>query len=158
MKFLPVFLISVLMLAGCLAHDEMRLGPDRHLAYEADEIEWVEGPASLEPGAEMAILEGDPSERGMFTLRFKLPDGFRISPHWHPNYERVTVLSGTFHLGMGERFDPETAQALPAGSYTTMPPEMVHYAVAEGETVIQLTSIGPWLIHYINPEDDPRTR
>ena len=156
MRNLLILMVAASLAAGCQALKPMSLGPDHHITYTADEIVWEDGPASLEPGAQFAVLEGDPSERGMFTMRLKLPDGFRISPHWHPNYERVTVISGTFLLGHGEEFKPEEAQVLPAGSYTTMPPEMRHFATAQGETVIQLTSIGPWKIHYINPEDDPR--
>lgn len=136
-------------------HDQ---GPDHHLQYLPGEIEWRDGPASLEAGAQFAVLEGNPGEPGVFTMRIKMPDGFLISPHWHPNVERVTVISGTFHLGSGEAVDKETAQAMPPGSYTSMPRDMRHFAIAEGETVVQLTSVGPWEIHYVNPEDDPRLR
>jgi quercetin dioxygenase-like cupin family protein len=94
----------------------------------------------------------------VFTLRIKLPDGFEIAPHWHPNVERVTVLSGTFHLGAGETMDKQNADRLESGSYTSMPPGMRHFAFVEGETEIQLTTVGPWEIHYINPDDDPRLR
>lgn len=136
-------------------HDK---GPDHHLQYLPGEIEWRDGPASFEAGAQFAILEGNPGEPGVFNMRIKMPDGFVISPHWHPNVERLTVISGTFHLGSGEIVDKETAQAMPPGSYTSMPPGMRHFAMAEGETVVQLTSVGPWEIHYVNPEDDPRLR
>lgn len=134
-------------------------GPDHHLIYPAGEIEWQEGPASVEDGIKVAVLEGNPSEAGVFTLRLKIPDGGYISPHWHPNVERVTVISGTFLLGSGEEMNRQNVERLESGSYTSMPPEMVHYAIAEGETVIQLTSVGPWIINYVNPEeDDPRVR
>jgi quercetin dioxygenase-like cupin family protein len=133
-------------------------GPPQHLVYTQEEIEWREGPASLPPGAQMAVLEGDPGEAGVFTMRFRFPDGYRIPPHWHPNVERVTVLSGVFRLGAGEKLDPEAAMALEPGSYTSMPPGMRHFAIAEGETVVQLTSVGPWVINYVNPDDDPRLR
>jgi SAM-dependent methyltransferase len=131
-------------------------GPDHHLLYEAGEIEWRDAPASLEEGAKVAVLEGNPSEPGVFTMRICMPDGFQISPHWHPNVERVTVISGTFLLGSGENVNRADTQRLEPGSYTSMPPEMVHYAIAEGETVIQLTSVGPWIINYVYPSDDPR--
>jgi quercetin dioxygenase-like cupin family protein len=125
--------------------------------YTPDQIEWQDGPPSLPAGAEWAILEGDPSKEGeYFAFQIRVPDGYRIPPHWHPVPERVTVLSGTFHLGKGETFDAGATQALPAGSYFTMPAEMRHFARMEGETVFQLNSIGPWDIRYVNPEDDPR--
>ena len=133
-------------------------GPDTHLTYLPADVEWGEGPASLEPGAEMAVLEGDPGEEGVFTMRLRLPDGYRIAPHTHPNVERVTTLSGTFRLGTGDVLDTEAADRLETGSYTAIPPGMSHYAFAEGETVIQLTSVGPWELEYVNPDDDPRQR
>lgn len=131
-------------------------GPTHHIMLAADDIEFEPGPGSLAEGAEYAVLEGDPSADGLFTMRLRLPDGFRIKPHTHPNVERVTVLSGTFHLGEGPRFNEDRMHRLEAGSYTSMPPGMQHYAQAEGETVVELTSIGPWDIHYIDPAHDPR--
>jgi quercetin dioxygenase-like cupin family protein len=122
-----------------------------------DQIQWQDSPA-LPAGAKVAILEGDPTKDGYFAMRAKLPDGYRIPPHWHPGYERVTVLSGTFHLGRGEKFDKSAADALPAGTYTSMEPGMRHFAWAEGETVLQINTLGPWGITYVNPADDPRTK
>jgi quercetin dioxygenase-like cupin family protein len=133
-------------------------GPDHHLVYLPEDVEWRDGPASFEPGAQFAVLEGDPAQPGVFTMRIRMPDGFRIAPHWHPNPERVTVVSGTFRLGSGEVLDPAATTPLGPGSYTSMPPGMRHYAIADGETVIQLTSTGPWLITYVRSEDDPRGR
>jgi quercetin dioxygenase-like cupin family protein len=133
-------------------------GPRDHVLYRAADVAWRAGPGSLEPGARMAILEGDPSQPGIFTMRILMPDGFRIAPHWHPNPERVTVVSGTFRLGAGDVLNAGATTPLGAGSYTAMPPGMRHYAIADGETVIQLTSVGPWEITYVKPADDPRGR
>jgi quercetin dioxygenase-like cupin family protein len=134
-------------------------GPEHHLLYSPGDIEWREGPGSLEAGMQFAVLEGNPSEPGVFTLRIKMPDGSHISPHSHPGVERVTVISGVFRLGSGDELDPENTTPLEAGSYTSMPPGMRHFAIAEGETIIQLTSVGPWQLNYVNPEeDDPRLR
>lgn len=133
-------------------------GPGEELTYRAGDVDWRDGPGSLEPGAQFAVLEGDPSAEGVFTLRIRMPDGYRISPHWHPNVERVTVLTGTFRLGHGDDFDAAATTPLDAGSYTSMPPGMRHFAITEGETVIQLTSVGPWIINYVDPDDDPRRR
>ena len=85
-----------------------------HVAFLPDDIKWVDGPASLPPGAKMAILEGDPTKEGPFVLRVKMPDGFKIMPHTHPKNERVTVLSGTLCMGMGEKYDEKVSQAMPA--------------------------------------------
>jgi quercetin dioxygenase-like cupin family protein len=122
------------------------------------DIKWQDGPPSLPRGARMMVLDGDPSKEGTFILRVKLPDGYRIAPHTHPRDERVTVLSGTLHLGMGGRFDEQAARALPAGSYARAPAGMRHFAWSKGETVIQVHGEGPFTIRYVNPDDDPRTK
>ncbi len=133
-------------------------GPEHHLLYRPGEIQWQDAPASLEPGAQIAVLEGNPGEPGVFTMRIRMPDGYFIAPHWHPNVERVTVISGTFLLGSGEVLNRQATERLAPGSYTSLPPGTRHYAIAEGETVIQLTSVGPWVLNYVNPADDPRRR
>jgi hypothetical protein len=122
------------------------------------EITWKDGPPSLPAGAKMAVLEGDPTKEGPFVFRLKLPDGYRIPPHWHPKMERVTVIAGTLNLGMGEKFDESATQALPVGTYGHWPPEMRHFGWFKGETILQLHGIGPWQIHYVNPADDPRNK
>jgi quercetin dioxygenase-like cupin family protein len=106
----------------------------------------------------IAVLDGDPAKEGFFTMRIKMPDGYRVPPHWHPNQERVTVLSGTLNLGSGGRFDPKQTKALAPGTYSSMPPKMTHFAWMTGETILQLSSIGPWRIIYVRPEDDPRNK
>lgn len=122
------------------------------------DVKWQEGPPSLPKGAKVALLEGDPSKEGAFVLRVKMPDGYRIAPHTHPKDERLTVLSGTLYLGMGGKFDEKAAKALPAGSYARMPAGMKHFGWVKGETVLQLNGVGPWVINYVNPDDDPRNK
>ena len=121
-----------------------------------DSIQWREGPPSMLPGAKMAILEGDPAKDGFFTMRLKVPDGYRVFPHWHPQIERLTVIQGVVHLGTGDRFDAGATRALRAGTYSAMPPKMTHFAWMEGETILQLSSVGPWEVVYVNSADDPR--
>jgi hypothetical protein len=133
-------------------------GPPAHVTFRPTEVSWRDGPPSFEAGARFAVLDGDPGEAGVFTMQLRFPDGFVINPHWHPNVERFTVLRGTMHLGSGEVVDQTAAEALPVGTYTSMPKEMVHYAIAEGDTILQLTSVGPWEIHYVREQDDPRKR
>ena len=120
-----------------------------------DEIKWL--PAKLlPPGAQMAVLEGDPSKPEFFVMRLKMPDGYRIPAHSHSQPERVTVLAGTLYLGMGDGAKGGAAIPLGVGSYSSMPPQMVHFGWMKGETILQLTSIGPWTVSYVNPNDDPR--
>lgn len=133
-------------------------GAGHHLVVLPDQIDWKDAPPSLPPGAKLVVLEGDPAKEGFFAMRAKLPDGYRIAPHFHPTMERITVLSGTFHLGGGDKFDRSAATAMPAGSYSSMPANMKHFAWAEGETVIQVATTGPWGITYVNPADDPRKK
>ncbi len=136
--------------------DPTRMGPDQHITYAADEVVWTPGPESLPDGSEVSVLEGDPSDEGIFVMRLRFPADYQIPPHWHPNFERVTVLEGTFHLGTGSEFDAEAATPLPAGSFTVMPPNTQHFAWTDETTVIQLTSVGPWEINYVDSADDPR--
>ncbi|MGH9882311.1 MAG: cupin domain-containing protein [Pyrinomonadaceae bacterium] len=124
--------------------------------YPTTEIQWKDGPGSLPAGAKIAVLEGDPTKEGFFTMRLWFPDGFKIQPHWHPRVEHVTVISGTLNIGMGDKFDQTATRAMPAGTFGFWPPEMKHFAWAKGETVIQLHGIGPWVITYVNASDDPR--
>src|SRR5215831_8707129 len=105
--------------------------------FVPDQIPWQEGPPSLLPGAKMAILEGDPAKEGFFTMRLKVPDGYRVPPHFHSMQERVTVLSGTLNLGTGTTFDPKATKTLPAGTYSSMPPGMSHFGWTSGETILQ---------------------
>ncbi len=85
--------------------------------YPAAEIQWSDGPASLPARAKVAVLEGDPTKEGFFTMRLWLPDGFKIPPHWHPKVEHVTVISGTFNIGMGEKLDQTATKEMPAGTF-----------------------------------------
>ena len=129
-----------------------------HTTVAPQEIKWGPAPAVLPAGAEAAVLFGDPSKEGLFALRLKLPEGYSVPPHTHPVDEVVTVISGTFSLGMGETADQSKAQALPAGSFFALPPGTAHYVFIDEETVIQISTISPWGLTYINPEDDPRPK
>ncbi len=131
---------------------------EAHKIVLPQEITWGPGPAALPAGAEAATLFGDPTKEGLFALRLKLPAGYHIPPHIHPKPEVVTVISGTFRLGMGETANQSKAQPLPAGSFFAMPPSMAYYVFADEDTVIQLNSNGPWGLTYMNPKDDPRQK
>ncbi len=121
-------------------------------------IQWQEGPPALPKGAMFAVLEGDPNKEGPFVFRVKVPDGYRVPPHTHPKTERVTVISGTFHIGEGGTFDPKAGREMPAGTYGFWPAGMKHFVWTKGETVIQFHGMGPWSIAYVDPKDDPRRR
>ncbi len=124
--------------------------------FPAADIKWQDGPPSLPKGAQFAVLEGDPTKEGPFVFRVKVPDGYRIPPHTHPKTERVTVISGTFHIDMGDTFDEKAGRAMPAGTYGHWAAGMKHFVWVKGETVVQFHGEGPWTINYVNPADDPR--
>jgi catechol 2,3-dioxygenase-like lactoylglutathione lyase family enzyme len=125
-------------------------------AFTPDTIPWGPAPPVVRPGAQFAVLEGDPTaSTGDFTIRLKMPDGFRIAPHWHPNRENVTVISGTFKVGMGDEFEANKMKAFIAGSFAFLDPDMHHYAMACGETIVQVHGQSPLQFNYINPDDDP---
>ena len=126
--------------------------------FPVKETDWKQGPAVLPPGAKIAVLEGDPSKEGPFVFRVKVPDGYRIPPHTHPKTERVTVIAGTFNIGMGSKFDEKTAKPMPAGTYGFWGAGMKHFVWTKGETVVQFHGMGPWTIEYVNPNDDPRNQ
>ena len=119
-------------------------------------ITWGDAPPSLPPGARMAVISGDPSKGEPFVVRAQLPSGYRIPPHWHPTDEHLTVLSGTFSIGMGDSFNQGTMKDLTVGGYVALPAEMRHYAMAKGATTIQIHGMGPFAVNYVNPADDPR--
>src|SRR5262245_28091535 len=120
------------------------------------EIQWGPAPDVLPPGAQVAVLYGDPTKDGLFSMRFKLPRGYRVPPHTLSKAGLFTVVSGTFYLGMGDKADPSKARAMPAGSFIALSPSTAHVVAVDEETVVQLNNIGPWMITYIDPKDDPR--
>jgi hypothetical protein len=120
-----------------------------------DKIQWGPAPPVFQSGAQFAVIAGDPGKTGPFVVRLKLPDGYRIMPHWHPTSETVTVISGEFHVGMGDKFDESTLATLPAQSVAVVPTHHNHYAMAKGETVVQVNAMGPFKMTYVNPADDP---
>jgi quercetin dioxygenase-like cupin family protein len=128
-----------------------------HVIVTPDQIKWGPGPPALPPGAQLAVLEGDPSKAGVpFTIRAKFPDGYRVPPHWHPTDEKVVVVQGSLGVGVGNKFDQSAGHLLPTGSYASMPKGLRHYAWAVGETEIQISGIGPFEVNYVNAADDPR--
>src|SRR5271170_5083449 len=125
-------------------------------AFTPDQVKYGPVPPFLPPGAQLAVLEGDPmASSGDFTIRLKLPDGYKVAPHTHPHRENVTVLSGTLKVGMGKQFDAAKMMSFAAGSFAYLDPTMPHYAAASGETVIQIHGRSPAQFNYINPADDP---
>ncbi|HEY3043386.1 MAG TPA: DUF4440 domain-containing protein [Vicinamibacterales bacterium] len=127
--------------------------PSKPVILPASGLTWGDAPPVLPAGAKMAVVSGDPSKAELFAIRLQLPARYRIAPHWHPTDEHVTVLSGTFGLGMGETFG--NVKDLPAGSYALMPAEMRHFAMAVTAATVQVDGMGPFVLNYVNAADDP---
>ena len=129
-----------------------------HVLMTTDQIQWGEAPPVFEPGARFAVMSGDPGKEGLYTVRLQLPAGYKIAPHWHPTDEHVTVLAGTFAIGMGESFDEKAMTSLPSGGYALLPAEMRHFAMAQTDAIIEVYGMGPFVLTYVNPADDPSQR
>ncbi|HEV7764073.1 MAG TPA: cupin domain-containing protein [Thermoanaerobaculia bacterium] len=118
------------------------------IAFTPPAIVWNDAPPTLPKGAKIAVLEGNPREEGMFTIRVRVPAGASLPPHWHPKHERVTILSGAAELGFGSTADPRSVVRYPAGSFYVNPPRVVHYIFFPEATEMQMTGTGPWEIHH----------
>lgn len=129
-----------------------------HGAFDAKEMTWNPGPASLPSGVQLAVLEGNPAEPGPFTIRLKASKLVTIPPHTHPGVEHVTVISGHFHIGHGATADWKAAKRLDPGGFTYLPPNTPHFAQLGAGAEIQLHGVGPWAVNYLNPADDPRNK
>ena len=136
-------------MAGKAAQDHPMVTPS--------EMKWGPAPPSLPMGAQIAVLDGDPSKSGRpFTIRLKTPDGYKIPPHWHPTDENIVVLEGALVMGMGEKVDQASTKELGPGAFARFPKKTAHYGWSKGETITQVYGIGPFEITYVNPADDPR--
>ena len=145
-NLVPLLLFTVVLASPAFA------GPAEHAITSPDRVEWKPfvGPFTW------AILSGDPMKKGSpFVIRIKHPDGVKVPPHWHPIDEHATVLSGKFHIGMGKTFDESKMEVIGPGGYLLLPKKMPHYAVGEGETIVQVHGVGPFKTIFVNPADDP---
>ena len=160
MKKFIVLISAVIGAAAFVFAAEQSASPaatTEHRVMKPGDLKWNDTPPGLPAGGKMAVLNGDPTQAGPFTVRLKAPAGYKVMPHTHPTAERLTVISGTFKIGMGEKFDEKSMQQMTPGSYIVLPPNMAHYAKgAGGNSVVQIDSEGPFQINYVNPSDDPR--
>jgi quercetin dioxygenase-like cupin family protein len=119
-------------------------------------LSWGPVPPMLPAGARMAVVSGDPTKAGPFTVDIAFPSGYRIPPHFHPSAENVTVKSGTFLYGMGDKLDRKAMKPMKKGESGSIPANMHHYAQARGKTTVEVSSTGPFVINYVNPSEDPQ--
>jgi mannose-6-phosphate isomerase-like protein (cupin superfamily) len=142
MKHFAYALAAVALLAcGASALADASMKPT---IVTPDSITWMPGTGEIPATVGVAVLEGDPSKPGPFVLRLNIPDGTKFPVHYHDDTERLTIISGTFMAGIGTTFDVSKMVALPAGSYCVLPAGLRHYAMAKGQTVVQLVGNGPF--------------
>lgn len=129
----------------------------QHVVVAPAAIKWLNFPLGG-PGVKAAVISGDPDKPGPFVLRIKSPAGAKVPPHWHPGDEHLTILAGTFAVGMGDVFDAKKMKALPPGAYALLPRDMHHFAQSKTATIVQVHGMGPFQINFVNPADDPRKK
>jgi ketosteroid isomerase-like protein len=126
-----------------------------HVMMPTAELKWGDPPPSLPPGSKIAVVSGDPTQAQPFVIRAQVPAGYKVAPHWHPGTENLTVLSGTVALGMGEQFNESTMTQLGPGGYASLPADMRHYFLSKTASTFQVHGMGPFVVNYVNPADDP---
>ena len=149
------FAAAMFAAAAFISPSAWAQGHGDHMMIEPKDLKWADVP-SLPPGAKIAVIQGPMNEEKPFTVRLMFPANYAIPAHSHPGTEHVTVISGTFFMGTGDKLDAQHAKALPAGSVAIMQPRTNHFALTKTETIVQLHGMGPWGVNYVNPADDPR--
>ena len=142
----PIGLAAIILLSSTPATAQQPVA-----GFMPAEIEWGDGPAVLPRAVKVARLQGSPALSGPFTVRLKLPAGYKVEPHWHPRDELVTVLSGTVYFGTGETFSPAQGKAYPAGSFVVLPANTPHFTWTENEAIIQAHGTGPLDFTFVDP-------
>jgi hypothetical protein len=120
-------------------------------------LAWGPPPAGLPTGARYAVVSGDPTKAGPFTVRIDMPPDYTVRPHFHPASEEVRLLEGTLHLGHGKKFDPGAFKEVTADQPVTIAAKEPHFVHAASRVVVEVQSTGPYAITYIDRKDDPRT-
>ena len=125
---------------------------DSHRIVTPDDLKWE----TVIPGTQIAVVAGDPTKPGPFVIRQKTAAGAMVPPHWHTTIENVTVLQGTFAMGIGDKFEKTKLTRMHPGDFSTVPATVPHFAMPETDVIVQLDAMGPWVTNVVNPADDPR--
>ena len=133
-----------------------QLGQDAFKAILSEDVDWKSFPA-FPPTVRWAVVVGQPSGTGPYTIRVKVPHGVKLMPHRHPEDRVYTVISGVFYVGLGDEFDAIKLEAYPAGAVIILPGNTPHFHWAKSsEYVTQVTAMGPLGLEYVSGKDDPR--
>ncbi|HEU4996227.1 MAG TPA: cupin domain-containing protein [Gemmatimonadaceae bacterium] len=125
---------------------------------QAPGVQWGPAPPVFPAGARFAVLAGDPSKAGEYTVRLEMPNNYTIAPHYHPTDEHITVIQGTFLVGMGDTVNAAKARTLKVGDFATAMASQHHFGIARGRTIVQVNGMGPFQLTYVNPADDPQKK
>jgi hypothetical protein len=148
----------VAVVLGSLATSALAQGTNEGPGFiNPPDIKWGAAPPAIPKGAKIAVLQGDPSKPGPFVIRLMVPTGYRIPPHWHTQDESLTVISGTFYFGTGDKVETATTHTLTPGAFHFLSGRDHHYLVAKSEAVIQINGNGPFDVTYTGPEGDLQT-
>jgi mannose-6-phosphate isomerase-like protein (cupin superfamily) len=127
--------------------------PTSHDIVTPDQLVWK----PIVPGAEMAVVLGDPDKKGgLYVIRLRCKGEVKVPPHWHATDEHITVLEGSFWIGPGEHFDASKLQEMKVGAHAMMPAGVRHFSFSKADNVIELFGEAPFVVNFVNPEDDPR--
>jgi hypothetical protein len=150
--FRSVCVVAIALLAFAAANNgqDKKEGDSAHKIIRFGDLKWT----PIIKGCDLAAVSGDPNADGApFVIRLRCADGAKIPAHWHPTDENVTVLKGTFLVGMGETFDESKLQPMNVGNFVSMPKEMRHFGLCKGETIVQVHGAGPFKVNWVNPSD-----
>ena len=153
MKF-KHFAVAFVVLAGALAlitnGQEKNGSAATHKIVHFGDLKWT----PIMKGCDLAAVDGDPNGEGTpFVVRLRCAEGTKIPAHWHPTDENVTVLKGTFQVGMGEKFDETKLETMNVGNFINMPKEMRHFALSKTDSIVQVHGIGPFKVNWVNPSE-----
>jgi quercetin dioxygenase-like cupin family protein len=142
-------------LLSCAAVAAMSMSAPAWPMHTGDGLQWGAAPPVLPKGAKLAVLQGDPTKPGPFVMRLSMPAGYKIAPHSHTQTENATVISGTFMVGMGDKYDAKAMKPMKAGAFGSIPGKTNHYAMAKTHAVVQIHGEGPFDMTYANAADNP---
>ena len=129
--------------------------PESGLTLTPEQLKWEPNPRV--PGLGVARIISKGTKPGPYVYRVRFPKGRVVQAHSHPDDRTYTVLSGTWYVGWGERFDESKLMALKPGSFYTEPAGVPHFvSTPDGEAIVQITGVGPTTVHYVDPMHAPK--
>ena len=156
MKRLMFLALPLLLVAGPAVQAKKTAAAAPAKKTAPADLKWMDGPPGLPAGATFAVVSGDPSKKGMFTIQVRMPANYAVRPHWHPTDENVTLVSGKAAYGMGDQLDRAAGQAINPGDKVLMKAKGHHWLFTGDGAEVKVTAMGPFMITYVDPADDPR--